>query len=146
MISMCCIDNMHLILGSYKHLIKLWTNSKYKTYSFYIEKKHCDHFVREYAAQKNVGLFKRCFRSISKHHKHMKASEAMIFIIYSLHLLKRCMNITYYKHHKMLVDNLTLLFTDSLTYSQLDSIESQLINYVLTFQVCSIGLYYINYN
>ncbi len=144
MISMCCIGSMHLILGLYKHLNKLCTNNKYKTYSFYIEKKHWYHSDREYAAQKNIGLFKRCFRSINKHYKHMKESEAMVFIIYSLPLLKRCMNNTYYKHYKMLVDNLILLFTDNLTYSQLESIENQLISYVLTFQVCIIGLYYIN--
>jgi hypothetical protein len=130
------IDGMHQIQGIFKSLIKLWSLSKYKTYNFHIKKRVWQSIDNEYKTQKNVAMFKRSFRSLLQNYKHMKAMEALVFMIYSSPILEKYMDQKYYKHHELLVDSLTKLFSEELSYRQLDMIEKNLKQYVLEFQVC----------
>jgi hypothetical protein len=130
-LKMNCIDEMHQVHGIYKTLINLWSITETKTFRFHIEKKRWEQLDSR-------------FRSLITDYKHMKAMEALEFIIYSVPILSKYMNHIYLEHHKLLVHSLTPLFHEEISVQQLNIVEKKLIHYVLDFQVSCIFHCYIS--
>jgi hypothetical protein len=131
-----CLDAMHQFQGLFKTLTSLWSKPKFKTYAFYLKSQKWDEFNTQYALQKNLSVFKRTFRSVKDHASHFKAMEALVFLLYSYPLLQNTLKDNYFRHHMILVECITQLFSGPLEWKQLDEIEKKLFTYVLQFQVC----------
>ena len=96
--------------------------------------------------QKLPSVFHRNVRSIVKYHKHFKASEIVVFLLYTSRLTKYLFTSdVYYKHHLLLVDALHRILQMSHSIVELDAIHRQLISYVIEFQHIY-GIKYVTLN
>lgn len=129
------LDAMHQMHGIFKTLTSLWSKPKFKTYAIHLKAFIWDKFCQDYAKQRNVSVFKRPFRSLKEHSSHFKAMEALQFLLYSYPLLQSVLRPVYFKHHMILINVLTRLFSGPLQWKELDKLENDLFQYVLQFQV-----------
>jgi hypothetical protein len=128
------IDLMHLVEGLFRHLIKLWTTAKYNrgklpriTPSRWKEIDEC------HLNLKLPSIFRRSIRSLH-YWKKFKASECLVFILYTSRILIHFLPRDLWEHHKLLIDSLYDVLQPGKTIAKLKGIHENFIQYVDSFQ------------
>ncbi len=133
-----CIDFMHLLMGVFRLLVKLWTKSKYHKFEgrVVLSQERWESFDRLLLVQKIPNIFHRNVRSMVNHHKYWKASECLVFLLYTSRLMRSCFpqGSPHFSHHMTLVTSLYDVLRVGQTVKELDDIEKKLVQYVLDFQ------------
>ncbi|MNE56465.1 hypothetical protein D3C80_1513730 [compost metagenome] len=101
-----------------------------------VSKQMWESFDQLLLQQQLPSVFRRNIRSIIKHHRYFKASECLVFMLYTSRLTKHLFpaNTPYFDHHMILVNSLYELLQPELTMQQLDKVQLELTHYVTQFQ------------
>lgn len=139
------VELLHYAENIFKTLIKVWTYPKFNNGTARISKSQWLEFERVLLQQLLPELFARGVRSVEKHFKYFKASEALVFLLYTSRLL--CYFDwfrPYAEHHLTLVNILLEVLTPGKTLAELDVIKQRCVRWVLGFQTLY-GAQYVTY-
>lgn len=129
------IELLHLTEGLFKVFIKLWAVPKYNNGKVRISADNWKHFEDVLCVQRIPEVFGRQIRSITDHFKYYKASEALVFLLYSSKLLIHFDWFEKYKNnHLLFIECFTQALTKGNTKEQLIQIKKKFISWLVDFQ------------
>jgi hypothetical protein len=129
------VELLHFVEGVFKIQIKLWLYPKYNDGTARISSDKWNEFEELLLLQRLPELFSRKIRSVSVHFKYYKATEALIFLLYTSQLLSWFEWFQPYKeHHIFLIHCLTDVLTPGKTVQELDEIKKRFTRWLVGFQ------------
>lgn len=130
------VDIMHLMEGLFRTMMHVWIKPKYsKTGRALVQKREWLEWEDTYLLSQGIPeVFSRNLRSIYNNWKFFKASECMVFFLYSCKMLDKLLDLEYYRNLMLLSDVLYSIMKPGLTQAELNVIHNKVFKFIQGFQ------------